>query len=188
MRISRMIAKWRSNWPSEYGRSVKEIHPVSGLPDDRNRRHGADQLFDFDWRNRSATGNLRPRSGSAHRMRRAQTLASPEVVQAWIAQPPSWLDIVAPTKSPDAGLARLDAGERDAILLAEELSAGQIIIDQTRGRREAQRRGFPFTGTLGVLVAGAGQGLLDLRIAVGRLRQTSFRISDRILERLVGIE
>jgi predicted nucleic acid-binding protein len=113
-------------------------------------------------------------------------LRAPEAVRAWIAQPPSWLDILTPTSSPDAGLAHLDAGERDAILLAEELAADQIVIDEIRGRREAQRRGLHFTGTLGVLAAGAEQGLIDLRSAVDRLRQTSFYISADILDRLTG--
>jgi predicted nucleic acid-binding protein len=110
---------------------------------------------------------------------------APEPVQTWIAHPPAWLEVHSPTRPPDADLARLDAGERDAILLAEELGADQIIIDEIRGRREAQRRHIPFTGTLGVLAAGAEQGLLDLRSAVDRLRQTSFHISAEILDRLI---
>jgi predicted nucleic acid-binding protein len=110
---------------------------------------------------------------------------APELVRTWISQPPAWLEMCAPTKSPDAELAHLDAGERDAILLAEELRADQIIIDEIRGRREAKRRQLPFTGTLGVLAAAAGSGLLDLRSAVDRLRQTNFHISQEILDRLI---
>ena len=109
-----------------------------------------------------------------------------EAVRTWIAQPPAWLETRSPSKSPDAELAHLDAGERDAILLAEELGADQIIIDEIRGRREAKRRHLPFTGTLGVLAAGAEEGLLDLRSAVDRLRQTNFHIAKEILDRLIG--
>ena len=111
---------------------------------------------------------------------------APQAVRAWIAQPPDWLAILSPSKSPDADLDHLDAGERDAILLAEELGAEQIIIDEIRGRREARRRGLLFTGTLGVLAAGAEQGLLELRDALERLRQTSFHISPDILDRFIG--
>jgi predicted nucleic acid-binding protein len=61
-----------------------------------------------------------------------------------------------------------------------------IVIDEICGRREAKRRQIPFTGTLGVLAAGAEQGLLDLRIAVGRLRQTNFHIAQAVLSRLMA--
>jgi predicted nucleic acid-binding protein len=110
---------------------------------------------------------------------------APVVVRTWIAQPPVWLETRAPSGSPGADLAHLDAGESDAILLAEELGADQIIIDEIRGRREARRRQIPYTGTLGVLAAGANRGLLDLRSAVGRLRQTGFYIRQDILDRFI---
>jgi predicted nucleic acid-binding protein len=111
---------------------------------------------------------------------------APETVGRWIERPPEWLEVISPTKSADAGLSRLDAGERDAILLAEELGADQIIIDEIRGRREAQRRNLAYTGTLGVLAAGAERDLLDLRGAVDRLRQTNFHISGEILDKLIA--
>lgn len=78
----------------------------------------------------------------------------------------------------------LDLGERDAIWLAEELHADQIIIDESRGRREARLRRLKLTGTLGVLAAAADLGLLDLKSALNRLRQTNFHIAQEILDRL----
>ena len=111
---------------------------------------------------------------------------APDVVRMCIAQPPVWLEIRAPGRSPGPDLAHLDAGERDAILLAEELGADQIIIDEIRGRREAKRKQLAYIGTLGVLAAGADRGLLDLRSAVNHLRQTSFHISQGVLDRLIG--
>jgi predicted nucleic acid-binding protein len=110
---------------------------------------------------------------------------APEAVRLWIATPPVWLEVRTPSPSGDPGLTHLDAGERDAILLAEELHADQIIIDESRGRQEAKRRHLPFTGTLGILQAGAKQGLLDLKSALDRLRQTSFHISQDILDQLI---
>ncbi len=53
--------------------------------------------------------------------------------------------------SPDNKLENLDYGEREAILLAEELSADAILIDEKDGRREAARLGFITIGTLSVL-------------------------------------
>ena len=46
---------------------------------------------------------------------------APEIVRAWIAEAPAWLEIHAPVNPPDSSLAKLDPGERDAIMLATEL-------------------------------------------------------------------
>lgn len=110
---------------------------------------------------------------------------APDPVRTWIAQPPAWLETRAPSRLPGADLVHLGVGERDAILLAEEMGADQIIIDEIRGRREAKRRQLSYTGTLGVLAAGAGRGLLDLRSAVDRLRQTNFYITQDLLDRII---
>ncbi len=56
---------------------------------------------------------------------------APEAVRLWMNQLPAWFDVRIPSHPADAELANahLDAGERDAILLAEELQADQLIID-----------------------------------------------------------
>ena len=53
----------------------------------------------------------------------------------------------------------LDLGERAAIALAETVRADLLLIDDAAGRAEAMRRQLRVTGTLGVLRAGAEQGL-----------------------------
>ena len=81
--------------------------------------------------------------------------------------------------------ADLDAGERDAILLAQELGADELIIDDMRGRKEAERRHLHFVGTVGVLQSAGKNGLLDFKAAVNRLRATSFYIAQDLLDRLL---
>ena len=82
-------------------------------------------------------------------------------------------------------MSALDPGERDAILLAEELGADQLIVDDRQGRHEAVKRGILVTGTLGVMREAATLGLLDLAEAVRRLGATNFHIAPEILARLL---
>jgi len=86
----------------------------------------------------------------------------PEVVRNWMGQLPAWLEVHTPVNAPDASLATLDPGERDAILLAGEFRADQLIVDDRQGWHEAEKRGIPVMGTLGVLREAATLRLLNL--------------------------
>jgi predicted nucleic acid-binding protein len=53
----------------------------------------------------------------------------------------------------------LDAGEAEAIALAEELGAELVLVDELAGRTVARRCGFTPLGTLGLLVRAKQRGL-----------------------------
>jgi predicted nucleic acid-binding protein len=106
-----------------------------------------------------------------------------QVVRAFIATPPPWLRVLAPSSTePIPGL---DPGESAASALAAEVQAGRLIIDEYRGKA-ATERGLRVVGTVGVLELAAETGLIDLEEAFERVKQTDFWISHKLLdERLV---
>jgi predicted nucleic acid-binding protein len=101
--------------------------------------------------------------------------STPESVRSWMASPPSWLRITNLGLPVDSNLLHLDLGEREAISLASEQQAALLLIDERDGAAAARRLGLRVTGTLAVLDLAAVRGLLDLKIAFNRLRQTTFR-------------
>ena len=114
-----------------------------------------------------------------------QAGGTPESVRAWLAHQPDWLEIRQANFPADAALAMLDKGEQEAILLAQELHADLLLIDDKDGRLEAARRNIVVVGTLGVLDKAAERGLLDLPDILARLRQTSFRVAPVLLDWLL---
>lgn len=106
---------------------------------------------------------------------------TPEPVRTWANSLPDWIEVKTAARSADAGLSRLHAGERDAISLALELSVDAVLIDERRGRDEAEKRGLRVIGTLGVLASAHERGLVNLVAAVDALRQTSFHINPKLL-------
>ncbi len=77
---------------------------------------------------------------------------------------------------------KLGAGEREAIVLAEELR-GALLMDDPEGRKEAARRGIKVVGTLGVLKQAKANGLIEkARPILDRYRGSGFRIGKTLYE------
>jgi predicted nucleic acid-binding protein len=110
---------------------------------------------------------------------------SPAPLRAWIEEPPQWLQIHRVSSADSTALSQLHAGEREAIILAEESGADLIILDEKAARQVATRRGLRVTGLLGLLAEAADRELLDLPAVIERLRQTNFRASPRLLKSLL---
>jgi predicted nucleic acid-binding protein len=115
--------------------------------------------------------------------RELQIAGAPAQVQEWVAHVPGWVEIHE-VPDPDPTL-RLDPGEQEAITLAERLKADVILLDERRGRDAARERGLAIIGTLGVLEAAAEAGRIDLRAAIARLQQTSFRAPSALLNEML---
>jgi predicted nucleic acid-binding protein len=110
---------------------------------------------------------------------------TPSIVREWVAQHPVWLSIQPLSSNPDPGLDHLDRGEREAITLARELNADQLLLDEADARREAELRNLAFIGTLGVLRRASHFGWIDLPSALLRLQQTTFYVSPKLVRSLL---
>ena len=113
------------------------------------------------------------------------TLRPPELVRIWIAAAPPWLQTQSLRSPPDPALDYLDSGEHEAIALAEELKADQLLLDETDARREAARPKLPFIGTLGVLRRASRLDLTDLPSDLARLQQTTFHVDPELIRSLL---
>lgn len=114
-----------------------------------------------------------------------ENVESPTVVRNWAARPPDWVEIRTPSGELGLRLTHLGAGEKDAILLAVEIGADLLIIEERAGSKEAQNRGLLVTGTLGVLEKAANLGIINLTRSLSRLVATNFRIRRDIVEMLL---
>ncbi len=113
--------------------------------------------------------------------------SSPVIVSTWIAHPPEWAVVTAVSPGQIASVTDdLDLGERAAIALAGSLLADLLLIDEAAGRVEAKRRNLRVTGTLGVLRAGAEQGVVNVADVLDKLRATSFYADEALIASVFG--
>lgn len=82
---------------------------------------------------------------------------------------------------------KLDPGEAEAIAVAIEANAG-VLIDEARGRREAERRGIQWIGAVGVLIEGKRLGRVTaVRPLLDRLQKDLGFIGDSFRERALRL-
>jgi len=78
-------------------------------------------------------------------------------------------------------LTKLDIGESESIILAQEIKADTLLIDERKGRAVAKKMGLRITGSVGILIAANQKGVLsreDAIYLVDELREIGTRISD----------
>ncbi|MGI8884972.1 MAG: DUF3368 domain-containing protein, partial [Pyrinomonadaceae bacterium] len=63
------------------------------------------------------------------------------------------------------------------IVLAEELNADVLVMDERSGREAALKRNLPVVGTLGLLERAAEKGLIDFSATLQELKSNGFFMS-----------
>ena len=97
-----------------------------------------------------------------------------------------WLIVDTRDTSPPPEVAALDAGETDAIALAQAIQADVLLIDERAGRQAARQIGIVVAGVLGELLYAKRHGVLpSLRDEIQRLRSDAGFFIDAEIERFL---
>jgi uncharacterized protein len=96
----------------------------------------------------------------------------------------NWIEVV-PVQDQlavDVLLDELDRGEAETIVLARELNAAWVLMDEKKGRRKLAEMGIPKVGTVGLPLKGKQIGYLDrLQPYLEQLHQEGFSLSQKVI-------
>ncbi len=83
-------------------------------------------------------------------------------------------------------LTDIDDGEAEVIVLAEELKASTIIMDDRLGRKIAKLRGFNVIGTLRILITAKEKSLItEVKPLIKKLKEVGFWISNDVYKAIL---
>ncbi|MEH2425067.1 MAG: DUF3368 domain-containing protein [Nostoc sp.] len=83
----------------------------------------------------------------------------------------------------------LDIGEAEALALALEMKADQVLIDERRGRMVAARLNLGYTGILGILVEAKSQRLISAvkPLLDALINQAGFWVAEPLYKRVLQL-
>jgi predicted nucleic acid-binding protein len=96
---------------------------------------------------------------------------------------PNWIQVLDPKDKHYQSILEidLDKGEASAIALMLELEDAILIIDDLKGRKLAEKLGFKFSGTLGLLLKAKQIGIIkSIKPVLDKIRLTNFRFSEKL--------
>lgn len=83
-------------------------------------------------------------------------------------------------------LDEMDLGEVETIVLAGEMKADWVLMDEKKGRRKLAQLNIPKIGTVGVLLKARQIDLIsNLKIEIERLQKTGFSISQTVVDEVL---
>lgn len=82
----------------------------------------------------------------------------------------------------------LDDGEAEVLILAKELNADLVIMDEILGRRYARQLRLEITGTLGVLLKAKEKGLVhSVRELLTELEEKGTWINPKLFKKIISL-
>lgn len=86
----------------------------------------------------------------------------------------------------DVLLDEMDLGEAETIVLARELQADLVLMDEKKGRRKLAQMGLTKIGTVGILLKAKQEGLLpQIAPDLLKLRKQGFSISQPVIDEVL---
>lgn len=85
-------------------------------------------------------------------------------------------------------LDEMDLGEVETIILASEINADWVLMDEKKGRRKLTQLNIPKIGTLGILLKAKELKLIkSLKVEIENLQKTGFSISQPIIDQMLEL-
>lgn len=76
----------------------------------------------------------------------------------------------------------LERGETEVLVLAKEIQADLVLLDEEKARKSAVRAGFKVMGLIGILIVAKRLGLItNIGTYIEKLQREKFRLSEKIV-------